>query len=379
MPRQKRGWKMLQMSDRCHVRLEIAVAILIVSVMSESTFAKGFTAKQGKLSPDYSAEVIQSNAREEKYLTVRMFEKPVSWTAFHQMVAKKVAEGSIAIGIGVVVDAQNERWPSDDLAVHIRNVKKEIVEILVGNKKQGVVGFAEKYGVMVQVVIPIIYQPDYSLTLTGDGENVKVPLALGSILLAVNDHIYAFKSKGVLIDSVDELRPHFESYIEKGKHLVSAAEYIEQKNADLEALQNRLKQIDRDIEKSEAVIARASADNIELILRGAMLFPEDLSSTTTKGRENRLEVETYFDQRGLPMNKQRYDIIAMYDTFLVHAHPVYRRGCELGDAESCKTLAFSYESGRIVTKDPDEAARLFRLACDYGSSVACNKLAEQSE
>ncbi len=370
---------MPQMSVRRQVRLEIAVAIVIAAVMSESTFAEGFTAKQGKLSPEYSAEVIQANARQEKYLSVKMFEKPVSWTAFHQFVAKRVAEGSVIVGIGVVVDAQNERWPSDDLAAHIRNVKREIEGVLVGDKKQSVVGLAEKYGVRVQVVIPIIYKPDQSLTLTTNGENVKVPLTLGSILLAVNDHLYAFRSKGVLIDTVDELSSHFESYIEMGKHLVSAAEYTEQKNAYIASLETELENINRRIEKSEAVIARAKANNIELILLGAMASSKDWSPLTAKGRENRLAVETYFNLHGLPINKQRYDAIALHDTFEVHAHPVYQRGCEFGDAESCKILAFSYESGRVVSKDLSEAARLFRLACDYGSSVACDRLAEQSE
>lgn len=364
------------MSIRCQVRLEIVVAILIASVVSESTFAEGFTAKQDKLLPEYSAEVIQTNARDEKYLTVKMFEKPVSWTAFHQFVAKRVAEGSVIICIGVVVDAQNERWPSDDLAAHIRNVKREIEGILVGDRKQGVVGFAEKYGVRMQVVIPIIYKPDQSLTLTSNGENVNVPLTLGSILLAVNDHVYAFRSKGELIDFVEELRPHFERYIEEGRHLVSAAEYTDQKNAYIAALEEELENINHRIEKSEAVIARAKANNIELILLGAMASSKGWSPLTAKGRENRLAVETYFDLHGLPINKLRYDAIALHDTFELHAHPVYQRGCEFGDAESCKILAFSYEHGRVVTKDLAEAARLFRLACDYGSSIACDRLTE---
>ncbi len=367
---------MQQMSARCLVRLKIAVAILLASVMSEPILAEGFTAIPGKLSPEYSAEVIQANAREEKYLSVKMFEKPVSWTAFHQMVSKKVTEGGVAIGVGVVVDAQNEHWPSDELTAHIRNVKKEIVEILVGDKKQGVVGFAEKYGVRVQVVIPVIYHRDQSFSITTAGEKIQVPLTLGSILLAVNDHVYAFKSKGVLIDSVDELRPHFESYIKMGKHLVSAAEYTDQNNAYIATLEEKLANINRKIEKSDAVIARAKANNIELILLGAMASSKDWSPLTAKGRENRLAVETYFDLHGLPINKQRYDPIALHDTFEVHAHPVYQRGCEFGDAESCKILAFNYESGRVVAKDLAKAAQLFRLACDYGSPVACNKLAE---
>lgn len=357
------------------MRIKKVVAILVAFAISGSTFADGFTAKQDKLSPEFSAEVIQSNAKQEKYLKVKMFEKPVSWTAFHQMVSKKVTEGGVAIGIGVVVDAEHERWPSDDLTAHIRNVKRKIEEILIGDKEKGVVGFAEKYGVRVQVVIPVIYKPEQSLTLTTNGEKVKVPLALNSILLAVNDHVYAFRSKGVLIDSVDELRPHFERYIEKGKHLVSAAEYIEQEKAHITALQNRLAQIKREIEKSDAVIARAKANNIELILLGAMVSPKDWSPQTAKGRENRLAVETYFDLHGLPINKQRYDAIALHDMFEVHAHPVYQHACELGDAESCKILAFSYENGRVVAKDLAEAARLFHLACDLGSSVACDQVA----
>ena len=50
----------------------------------------------------------------------------------------------------------------------------------------------------------------------------------------------------------------------------------------------------------------------------------------------------------------------------------FRKGCEGRDAKvGCFNLAYAYEVGSGVPKDPAKAAELYKRACDAGSQIAC--------
>ena len=54
------------------------------------------------------------------------------------------------------------------------------------------------------------------------------------------------------------------------------------------------------------------------------------------------------------------------------ALPLYRRACDLRDAEGCYRLGGLYEHGRGVAGDLGRALALYRQACDLGDDQACD-------
>ncbi len=367
------------LSDRLSLHFEgnfLGLVVLVLCGISSAVFADEFTAKKGSLSAEYPQEVIQSNAKKGKFIPVKMAKKPVSASVFHAAARKTVAEGGTVFVIGVLVNANSEQWPNDELTAHIRAVHKITTEIVIGNPDTDTVGLAEEYGVMIHGVIPVIYDPNDSLTVTKKDKKIDVPLKLGNVLLAFNDHDYAYKNEGALIDSVDELRPHMMHYLEKGKHLVSAAEFTRQQRAYLTELHEEMDKLNREIDIEKAGIARLNADSLEALLLRGFTSSQTFRPSTAEGRENRKTVEEYFHQHGLEINKQHYDLHVMLDTLAVYTIGLHRRGCDVGDAESCTALASSYEHGDGVEVDLEQASRLFHQGCEGGSSLACKKVAQ---
>lgn len=332
-----------------------------------------FSIQKGELAFDFEPEVIQSNAREGKFLTVKLSTKPVSARDFLGMVEKRNLAGQDLLGIGVVVNSGSEDWPSDETTAHIRSVKMAVDQILRGNTDKGIIGFAEKYGARVNAIVPVIFEPGRKLYYRRKGKTVETPLPLNGILLAINDHKFAYREDGSLIGSTAELRAHMEESLGDGLHLVTAAEYLEQLN-------NRLAAIDADINRINAANATLNANSIEILLVSGFVDIMDgraqsrtFLASTAEGRKNRKTIEEYFNKHGLQVD-QGFDVFALHDTFLVHATGVYQLGCDLGDPKSCYHLAFNYAEGRGIEQDSERAARLYRQACDTGFALACKQV-----
>lgn len=62
-----------------------------------------------------------------------------------------------------------------------------------------------------------------------------------------------------------------------------------------------------------------------------------------------------------------------YDALTARANA---RGCELGDAFLCTSLAGLYESGIGVARDPAKARRLYAQSCDAGHGPGCRSLGD---
>jgi len=114
----------------------------------------------------------------------------------------------------------------------------------------------------------------------------------------------------------------------------------------------------------------AGVQLLELLLLKGLADARAFLSSSAEGRENRDRVKAYFGEHGLEI-KEGYIALSLLDTYKVHALGLYNRGCDAGDAESCKFLAFAYRDGDVVGQNKVYAVRLFQKACALGSTHAC--------
>ena len=347
--------------DRFYSTKEIVVYIfLMLLLIFESSAALAESKMDSvKLSFKVSPEKIKSEAKKGRFLPIPVFSNPVSIRTFFASVVKAKKENRAVFFIGVVVDAENKEWPSDATTAHIRAVHKKMIKILSGRRKENIVGFAEKYGVRVASIVPIIYKPNQRFRQKLKGNNVAVNIELDSILIAMNDHIIPTQKNGKLIKKIDQLQLYIEEYLKEGLHLISKIEFYDQLvkyNAGL-----------------KASIEVLELDNIEGLLVLTYVDSGTFSKRTAEGRANRKKVEKFFDKYKLTMNKNRYNIDAMFSKIERIGIKITKRACDLGDALGCNFLAFSYEQGKGVKKNIIRARQLFRKACKAGSKVACKK------
>lgn len=295
---------------------------------------------------------------------------------FDGMINKTIAQGTTGFGIGVIVDSRNEKWPSDELTAHLRDVWQTVVRLVNGERAKSSIGFAEQYGGRVQVVLPIEYEPDQTLFFTRRGEVVEISLDVGDIVIAVNDHLYAFDDNDQLINSTSDLRSEIEKFMGLGRFLVTRAEFREQSQAYLAEARKNIEAEEAGIAKSDAVITAFDGQIVADLLLLEMLDSKSFDLTTSKGRDNRKVVESYFEKNALPINKQRFDASEMLDTYYAFAVGVYRKACELDHAMSCDALSLMYQTGEGVERDLARAQILRDRACALGLFNACEKYPE---
>ena len=224
-----------------------------------------------RLKFEYAPSVIQEQAQAERFLPVRLLNRPITYEAFNELNRRAAQNNQAGVYIGVVVDSRIDNWPSE----HIRNVHRRVTELMVGNKEKGIKGAAELYGARVVGIIPIEYDPTdrKALNIAPEGEEpeiVGVPVGIGDIVTAMNDappltNITGVpysedvpagtKIKGSHISTIEELDYLMYAFA-RGVHLYADDEFVKYRDQILLARQDHLR-VYRETQER-----RASAESI---------------------------------------------------------------------------------------------------------------------
>lgn len=356
-------------SDTRQFAVSVAFTLLAVLVQTGDVFG----AVEDELTHEYPPQLVREQAAQGKFLSVQVAKQPRSFTYFQDVVTNTLAKGEAVFLVGIVVEAQEGHSLSDEAGARVGALKDVLVNALIGDRAKGQPGWAELYGVRIYGVLPIFYRPGAVLRLRRDGEMVEVPVDIGSIVVAINDHGYAYDEEGKLLTNAADLRAHIERALDDDRHLITSAQYLARLNAQIAALDRRIVALDAGIEEDDVSLARIWVEIIEGLLLLAALDLDDWTVVTPENREDRTKVETYFIEHGLPIDSN-WDQTVMYATLEPHMIEILRQGCEYDDFESCSHLGFRYLEGDKVPQDRDQAARLMRKSCEGGFQIACGHL-----
>ena len=193
----------------------------------------------------YSPAVVQQNAKAGKFLRIQIAPKPITFEYFNYLNRVSREKNRAGLYIGVVVDTQDDDWSSKK----IRDVHQHLTNLMIGNRvlrkmgREEVVGlgdegWSELFGAYVGGMFPIEYDPtdrrnaivDDEMAGTDTPNYAGVPVEVGDILVAVNDHAFPFEKDGSYIDSLAELQVWLGDYLEESRHLYAVDEYLRHKD-----------------------------------------------------------------------------------------------------------------------------------------------------